>query len=233
MVGVRRLLTRLSATSQCRRCLNSSRSLSLWKIERNPVSAVLRHVQSFSTYPPSMQDVEAVEEASDGVEEESISSLTMADRYLEDEERSHLRTKLYPVESDPTGVLEKLYQVGSVQEVFDIIKDADEVNVKFSSQALVTLWDLQKLLFQIGPIFNPREDIVNKTNFVQGVKDNDVFREKILRPVVENHKDLEDEPLCATLLALKKMNYKLTEFEPLIEECFRRKENLSLTGLSR
>lgn len=100
-----------------------------------------------------------------------------------------------------------------------------------SSQALCTLWDLQKLLFQLGPIFNPQEDFLNKGEFIQNVKANNIFQEKVLRVVLERHQELGDEPLCASLLALKKMHYELSEYEPLVAECINRKNTLCLPGI--
>lgn len=157
-----------------------------------------------------------------------------------EDDLAHLRVKLYKVENDPHGeYLERLYEAASIQQVFDVVEDQEKregkVNSKVASQALVTVWDLQKLLFMINANFDPERDFFDRPSFIEKVSRHPVFLEKIVKPVVENCEALEDEPLLATLLCLKRMNYDIrgAECQKFVEECLRRKETISLPSISR
>lgn len=194
-----------------------------------------------------MREEASQESLSISAEDENAENLFIMDNKelvldsdIDDHDMSHLRIKLYPIdESDPQSEpISRLYEAASVQEVFDIISSVPQINYspKIASQALVSLWDIQKLLFKLGPIFNPEEDIRNKTGFIENIKANQIFKDRVLRPVLDMHRELEDEPLCASLLALKKMDYSIVVIEALIDECLRRNRSgpgLALAGLSR
>ncbi|CAL8108907.1 unnamed protein product [Orchesella dallaii] len=152
-----------------------------------------------------------------------------------DDELAHLRIKLYSPKEDKDGRLEKIYEAASIQQVFDVMEESEEVNPKVAVQALVTIWDLQKLLFEISENFEIERDHFDKPSFIDKVSKHPVFLEKIVKPVVENCESLEDEPLLASLLCLQRMNNNIREPEcaKFVDECLRRKETLSLPSLSR
>lgn len=160
-----------------------------------------------------------------------------------EDDLAHLRVKLYKISGDDgdrtSEYIEKLYEAGSIQQVFDVIDDHEKsegtINFKIASQALVTIWDLQKLLFKINANFDPERDYFSKPTFLEKISQHPIFLEKIVKPVVDNCESLDDEPLLATLLCLKRMNYDMRgpESQRFIEECLRRTETLSLPSVSR
>ena len=59
-----------------------------------------------------------------------------------------LRQKLYPETTDP--LLLSLTEANSVQEIYSIL-EGRELNEEHISQAIVSLWDLQKFLHHFPP----------------------------------------------------------------------------------
>ncbi|ODM94844.1 FAST kinase domain-containing protein 1 [Orchesella cincta] len=152
-----------------------------------------------------------------------------------EDDLSHLRIRLYSLEEDSDGRLKRLYEAASIQQVLDLVEESDDLNLKVASQALVTIWDLQKLLFQISSNFEPERDYFDKPSFIEKVARHPIFVEKIVKPVVENCESLGDEPLLASLLSLQRMNYDIRgpECSKFVDECLRRKQTLSLPSVSR
>lgn len=169
---------------------------------------------------------------------------SMGMEVTDEEHLSHLRVKLYPLKKEEPEIsktLKGLYESGSIQQVFDIVEEHSAksedgtINYKVASQALITIWDLQKLIFKIGPNFNPERDYFDRPTFIDKVGQHPTFLEKIVKPIVDNHDKLDDEPLVASLFCLIKMKYnaRFGECGELLEECLRRRETLSLPSLSR
>lgn len=154
-------------------------------------------------------------------------------RYLlEKDQLDTLRVNLYPGSGDP--VIKKINEANSMQEVFDQIDGSRETpTAEQLSQAIVTLWDLQKVYGKYG--FDC--SMITKSEINQ-------FLEKIL-----NHPSFEKivscfEPLCGDLNnnALSSMMLYLSKLgisndSPIQQKlsllCVERVSDFNLTALSR
>ena len=205
-------------------------------VNKRPVVSI--HAQccaSFSTKSPSAsaEDVIENEEAFADLESDLDPEFSTVVGGTEDEVQ-HFRINLHPNLKDP--ILAQLCDASSVVQVFEIMESIppELKTEKHTSQALVTIWDLQKFLYRIGPIFDPQRDFSSRHIFVENLTKHPSFND-IFQHVISHAHLLEDEPLVASLLCLKKMNWsmKSPESQILIEECLKRKNSLTLPALSR
>lgn len=153
-------------------------------------------------------------------------------RILDKDQFDSLRVNLYQNSSDP--VLKELNQASSVQEVFDTIKRCGEqLTAEQSSQAIVTLWDLQKMYgrygFECSSVSNSQIYL-----FLEKILNHPVF-EKIVIHLENVCEDLDDNAISSTLLYLDRLG--LRNDAPLIQKllmlCLKRYENFSLIALSK
>lgn len=178
--------------------------------------------------------VGAASDSEDGMLSDSeFDGNTIFRRYmLEKDQLDTLRINLYPGSGDP--VIKKINEANSIQEVFDQIDGSRETpTAEQLSQAIMTLWDLQKVYGKYG--FDC--SMITKSDINQ-------FLEKIL-----NHPSFEKivsylEPLCGDLNnnALSSMMLYLSKLgisndSPIQLKlsllCVERVSDFNLTALSR
>lgn len=153
-------------------------------------------------------------------------------RLLKKDKFDLLRVNLYQNLNDP--VVTKLNQANSVQEVFDTVEHCREhLTVEQSSQAIVTLWDLQKMYERYG--FDSPFVTNSQRNFLlEKILTHSVFKKLLvhLENVCEN---LNNTALSCLLLYLNKLGLRndSTLMQKLTVLCMERLDDFSLNALSR
>ena len=160
------------------------------------------------------------------------SSVFFRRKMLEKDQLDPLRVNLYPSSGD--AVIKKINEANSVQEVFDQIdKCGGCLTAEHLSQAVVTLWDLQKVYGRYG--YDCSMVSKNEINqFLEKILIHPVF-EKItvcLEGVCEN---LNNNALSSVLLYISKLG--VNSHSPIIQKlsllCMERMNTFNLTSLSR
>jgi hypothetical protein len=167
----------------------------------------------------------------EGAGSESDSELEEAteeviDLYNESETFS-VRNVLYPNSEHP--LIKQLNASTSVQDVFNFIKEhKHELDGQLVSQAVVVLWDLQKIFYKVNvldlyqnqvvsSLLNPYEIFNNYINEVSGHKDFGM----LLQLVGQWSSDMSVDALTATVLYLNKMGVNVHHpvMQKLIDDC--------------
>jgi len=193
------------------------------------------HAAPFSTKSTDDNGGGEGAEALSELDFDSDNELGIEPATTDDDSINHLITNLYPNNPDP--VLERILEASTIEQLFEAyesISDESERTPEQSSQGLACLWDLQKFIFQIGALFDPERDINNKRRYAEILASHPTFR-KILEHAIENIKFLGDEPLAASLLCLKRLEFSVRspECQAFLAELGKRKETLELPALSR
>ncbi|XP_042241937.1 FAST kinase domain-containing protein 1, mitochondrial-like [Homarus americanus] len=154
------------------------------------------------------------------------------DRTLSKDQFDLLRVNLYQNSNDP--IVKTISQANSLQEVFDTIdKCRDFLTAEQSSQAIVTLWDLQKVYGRYGL------DYSSVTNFqlntlLEKILNHPTF-EKLLKHLENVCEDLNNTAISCMLLYLNKIGLRTDA--PLMQKlsvlCLERLNNFNLNSLSR
>lgn len=156
------------------------------------------------------------------------------DRYrtLDDDQFDSLRVNLYQNSSDP--ILKAINKANSVQEVFDIIERCGEqLTAEQSSQAIVTLWDLQKMYGKYGHNCSSVSSAHIKV-FLEKILNHPIFK-KIVVHLENACEDLNDTAISSMLLYLGRvgLRYDAPLIQKLLILCVKRFETFSLTALSK
>lgn len=144
-------------------------------------------------------------------------------RMLDKDQFNQLRVILYPSSGDP--VIKAMNEANSVQEVFDLVERCgDHLTAEQASQAVVTLWDLQKVYGRFG--FD-RDSIPGSmlSQFLENIVSHPVFR-KLITSLDRLCEDLNSSAVSCMLLYLNKMGVKRNL--SLIHKL----EEISIMGLS-
>ncbi|XP_021937564.1 FAST kinase domain-containing protein 1, mitochondrial isoform X2 [Zootermopsis nevadensis] len=166
------------------------------------------------------------------------------DLYNESETFS-FRNILYPISEDP--LIKQLNASTSVQDVFNFIKGYKcELDGQLVSQAVIILWDLQKIFYKVNvlnlyqnqvlsSLLNPYDILNNYINEVSGHPDFGM----LLHLVSQWNEDMSVDALTATILYLNKMGVDVHHpvMQKLIDRCEYMLESCGprfpLTALSR
>nr|XP_053637145.1 FAST kinase domain-containing protein 1, mitochondrial-like isoform X2 [Cherax quadricarinatus] len=153
-------------------------------------------------------------------------------RVLNNEKLKCLRVNLYPNSSDP--VLKEINEASSVQEVFDVVEKGREyLTAEQSSQAIVTLWDLQKIYGKYGMHCS---SVTNSqlNYFIEKIVNHSSFK-KLLVSLENVCEDLSNTGISCMLLYLSKLGLRTdtTLMEKLSVLCLERLDGFSLNALSR
>ncbi|KAK3871904.1 hypothetical protein Pcinc_022968 [Petrolisthes cinctipes] len=144
-------------------------------------------------------------------------------KILDKDQFNQLRVILYPSSSDP--IIKAMNEANSVQEVFDIVERCgDQLTAEQASQAVVTLWDLQKVYGRFG--FD-RDNIHGSmlTQFLEKIVSHPVFK-KLITSLDRLCENLDSTAVSCMLLYLNKMGVKRNL--PLIHKL----EEVSVEGVS-
>ncbi|KAG0713599.1 FAST kinase domain-containing protein 1, mitochondrial [Chionoecetes opilio] len=153
-------------------------------------------------------------------------------KILEKDQLDPLRVNLYSGSSD--AVIKNISEANSVQEVFDQIdRFGGCLTAERLSQAVVTLWDLQKVYGRYG--FDC--SMITKyeiNNFLEKILSHPSF-EKIIVSLESVCEDLNNSSLSSMLLYLSKLG--VSNHSPIIEKllllCIERIDTFNLSALSR
>lgn len=143
-----------------------------------------------------------------------------------------LRVNLYPGSND--DVIKKINEASSVQEVFDQIERCgDHPSAEHLSQAIVTLWDLQKVYGRYGyDCFMITKSEIHQ--FLEKILNHPMF-EKISVGLEAVCEDLNNSALSSMLLYLSKLG--VSNQSPVMQKltlvCMARMDGFNLTALSR
>lgn len=166
------------------------------------------------------------------------------DMYNESETFS-FRHLLYPNSEHP--LIKQLNLSTSVQDVFNFIREYEcEFDGQLVSQAVIVLWDLQKIFYKVNILDSYQNEVINSLlnpydilkNYISEVCGHDDFK-MLLHLVDKQTGDMSVEALTATLLYLNKMGVSvdhpvmqklINRCESLVESCGPR---FPLTALSR
>lgn len=185
----------------------------------------------------------------EGVESESDSELEetsedVIDLYNESETFS-FRHLLYPNSEHP--LIKQLNLSTSVQDVFNFVREYEcEFDGQLASQAVIVLWDLQKIFYKVNILDSYQNEVINSLlnpydilkNYISKVCGHDDFK-MLLHLVEKQTGDMSVDAVTATLLYLNKMGVSvdhpvmqkiINHCESLVESCGPR---FPLTALSR
>ncbi|MPC23680.1 hypothetical protein E2C01_016737 [Portunus trituberculatus] len=143
-----------------------------------------------------------------------------------------LRVNLYPGSND--DIIKKINEANSVQEVFDQIERCgNHPSAEHLSQAIVTLWDLQKVYGRYGyDCFMITKNEINQ--FLEKILSHPMF-EKISVCLMAVCEDLNNSALSSMLLYLSKLG--VSNQSPVMQKltlvCMERMDSFNLTALSR
>ncbi|KAF2905968.1 hypothetical protein ILUMI_00199 [Ignelater luminosus] len=144
-----------------------------------------------------------------------------------------VRNILYPDSKDPYIV--KLNECVSIQEVLNFINEnSSEMQHQHIIQAILVLWDLQKMFINAHQINNSFNAVTIKDHLLQ-LTDHSEFH-KLLELVQERYKELDVELLSCALLYLNKIGIDTQhEVLQLLISQLRKalKTDISLSALSR
>ncbi|KAF4523268.1 hypothetical protein B566_EDAN006891 [Ephemera danica] len=143
------------------------------------------------------------------------------------------RSSLYPNSEDP--LILKLNESKSVQDVFIFLhKNQDSLTSSHISQAVLVLWDLQRVFMQVSVDNNPIDNLSELQKYVKAVSGHPDFH-NLLRLVKEKHNDFSPDALTCTLLYLMKMDVDKTHptVEVLLQQCERELLSFPITAISR
>lgn len=153
-------------------------------------------------------------------------------KLLEKDQLDSLRVNLYPGSSDP--VIKKINEANSMQEVFDQIEGSREPpTAEQISQAIVTLWDLQKVYGKYG--FECSMITKCEINqFLEKILTHPSF-EKIVSCLEAVCGDLNNNALSSMMLYLSKLGVRNDSAiqQKLSLLCLERISDFNLTALSR
>ncbi|KAK7068534.1 hypothetical protein SK128_028102 [Halocaridina rubra] len=142
------------------------------------------------------------------------------------------RVKLYPSSDDP--VLERLAQAASVQDVFGIVKETGKnLTPEQASQAIVSLWDLQKVYGRYGIDFpNNRNFLL--VDFLRTIMEHPTFRQ-LLCHIESLSGSLDCDAVSCMLLYLHRIGIPDTSpvMKNLILASLEKLEEFNLSALSR
>uniref|UniRef100_A0A0P4WJ92 RAP domain-containing protein n=1 Tax=Scylla olivacea TaxID=85551 RepID=A0A0P4WJ92_SCYOL len=153
-------------------------------------------------------------------------------KMLEKDQLDSLRVNLYPGSND--DVIKKINEANSVQEVFDQIERCgDYPTAEHLSQAIVTLWDLQKVYGRYGyDCFMITKNEINQ--FLEQILNHPMF-EKLSVCLEAVCEDLNNSSLSSMLLYLSKLG--VNNHSPVMQKltlvCMDRMDGFNLTALSR
>ncbi|XP_049938097.1 FAST kinase domain-containing protein 1, mitochondrial [Schistocerca serialis cubense] len=156
-----------------------------------------------------------------------------------------LRNFLYPDSEDP--LLLKLKTCMSVQEVFNIIRPTElQLTSQHVSQAVLVLWDLQKIFYRVyakeedeAKVYNPAVGTSDSLRHYINVVSNHEDFKHLIELVNRTYLQMTPDAATCTLLYLRKMDVRLTHpvMQNLVAYCASLIESLSthfpLTALSR
>jgi hypothetical protein len=185
----------------------------------------------------------------DGSGSESDSELEgtseeVIDLYNESETFS-FRHVLYPNSEHP--LMKQLNLSTSVQDVFNFIREYEcELDGQLVSQAVIVLWDLQKIFYKVNILDLYQNQVINSLlnpydilkNYINEVCGHDDFK-MLLQLVDQQTGDMSVDALTATVLYLNKMGVGvdhpvmqklINRCECMVESCGQR---FPLTALSR
>lgn len=166
------------------------------------------------------------------------------DLYNESETFS-FRHLLYPNSEHP--LIKQLNLSTSVQDVFNFIRKYEcEFDGQLVSQAVIVLWDLQKIFYKVNILDLYQNEVINSLlnpydilkNYISEVCGHDDFK-MLLQLVDKQTEDMSVDALTATVLYLNKMGVSvdhpvmqklINHCESLVERCGPR---FPLTALSR
>ena len=173
----------------------------------------------------ALSDGEEMIDMSDGEVDFSVMSLSK-------DQFDILRVILYPDSSDQ--VVQQLSQAASVQGVFSIVEgNLSCLTAEQISQAVVTLWDLQKVYGLYGGDF-PYLKSLEHSSFIDNIVKHQTFHNLLsrLETVAEA---LDDNGLSCLLLYLFRLGVseKLPVMQKLLVLCAKRIDNFSYSALSR
>ncbi|KAK4328674.1 hypothetical protein Pmani_000921 [Petrolisthes manimaculis] len=138
-------------------------------------------------------------------------------KILNKDQFNQLRVILYPSSSDP--IIKAMNEANSVQEVFDIVERCgDQLTAEQASQAVVTLWDLQKVYGRFG--FD-RDNIHGSMliEFLEKIVSHPVFK-KLITSLDRLCENLDSTAVSSPYTSPKLKNY----FEGMVAEHLDRKD---------
>ncbi|XP_059479937.1 FAST kinase domain-containing protein 1, mitochondrial [Neocloeon triangulifer] len=143
------------------------------------------------------------------------------------------RSFLYPEENQP--LFKQLNEAGSVQDIFVFLhKHKNELNPVLVSQAVMVLWDMQRLFHQFCTEEFLADSVAELKSYIKAVNGHPDF-EALLRSVGEHCDDLGPDPLTCLLLYLGKMGVDLRHpvMQKLLIAGSKKIKEFPLTALSR
>ncbi|KAI9557037.1 FAST kise domain-containing protein 1 [Daphnia sinensis] len=146
-----------------------------------------------------------------------------------DNETVNYHTRLYPkIQVDDDPFLEELVKASTIDQVFGLIKQ-QPLDVKYASQAIVTLWDLKKGYYNV----TSNNTSANK-DFIQVVKSHPQFWAAV-NCVEKSASLLSDDTLTSMLLYLRKFQISMREhsFQTLLCTSLPRVKAFSLDSLAK
>ncbi|XP_027212098.2 FAST kinase domain-containing protein 1, mitochondrial [Penaeus vannamei] len=154
------------------------------------------------------------------------------DQILDKDQFDQLRVVLYKNPKDP--VVKALSVAASVQEVFDLVEKCQEnLTVEQTSQAIITLWDLQKLFGRYS-FENPNVLSPQVAQFLEKILSHPIFM-KLLEHLENSLQELENNAVACMLLYLHRIGISSNSslMQKLSVLCQNRIENFNLSALSR
>ncbi|XP_076041019.1 FAST kinase domain-containing protein 1, mitochondrial-like [Oratosquilla oratoria] len=148
------------------------------------------------------------------------------------EQFDSLRVSIYSDSSDP--VVKSLAQAASLQEVFDLVTNNDSpLTAEHISQAIITLWDLQKMYEKYG-VEVPELLTSHVTEFLEGIRNHPIFQ-NLLDGLGRCYQELNDDALACMLLYLHRIGLKNSHpvMQNMVILALKRYKTFSLTALSR
>jgi hypothetical protein len=143
------------------------------------------------------------------------------------------RSSLYPDSLDP--LILKLNESKSVQDVFIFLhKNQDNLNSSHVSQAVLVLWDLQRIFMQVCVDRNPQDNYSELQRYIKAVSGHPDFH-NLLRLVKKFCIEFSPDALTCSLLYLTRMNIdrKNPTMSSLLYECEKGLMSFPLTAISR
>ncbi|CAB3375268.1 Hypothetical predicted protein [Cloeon dipterum] len=143
------------------------------------------------------------------------------------------RAFLYPNETLP--LFKQLNEAKSVQDIFAFMhKHKDELNPILVSQAVMVLWDLQRLFLQYCTEEFLADSIAELKSYIKAVNGHPDFN-ALLRSISDHCEDLKPDALTCLLLYLGKMGVQLTHptMQKLLLVSSGKIDQFPLTALSR
>lgn len=160
--------------------------------------------------------------------------------------KSDIRNILYSESTDP--LIAKLNDCASVQDVFNIIRENQDVmEPSHISQAVLVLWDLQKIFYKHNKQYALSNGAKNTLlgpnsilqNYMNQVNSHEDF-ETLIKLLEKFYLEFTMDALTCSIMYLNRMGVKLTTNSMKLmithcEDCIKKSENYSfpLTSLSR